>query len=134
MVDLLKDFNERQFHLKTETYQLIGACMEIHKILGKGLLEVVYKDAMEIEFKTKSIQFDREKKFEIRYKDVLLNHFFYSDFVAFDKIIIEVKAQRNGIGEENEKQLINYLAIAKYKVGLLINFGEDSLVYKRIVL
>ncbi len=134
MVDLLKDFNEKKFLYKDETYKVIGACMEVHKILGKGLLEVVYKDAMEIEFGAKSIPYQREKKFEIKYKDVLLNHCFYSDFVAFDKIIVEIKAQKNGIGEENEKQLINYLAIAKFKVGLLINFGEDSLVYKRIAL
>ena len=134
MADLLKDYREKQFLYKQETYEVVGSCMEVHKCLGKGLLEVVYKDAIEIELKSRMISFVREKRFEIRYKTVLLNHFFFADFVVFDKIVLEIKATQKGFSEEYEKQLINYLAISELKVGLLVNFGESSLKYKRIVL
>ena len=74
--------------------------MEVHRILGKGLLEIVYKDAIEIEFKCKNIPFEREKKYEVEYKGIILPHFFYADFVVFDKIILEVKS-RKGIVDEH---------------------------------
>ncbi len=74
--------------------------MEVHRILGKGLLEIVYKDAIEIEFKSKNIPFEREKKYEVEYKGIILPHFFYADFVVFDKIILEVKS-RKGIVDEH---------------------------------
>lgn len=107
--------------------------MEVHKILGKGLLEIVYKDALEIEFNNQNIQFEREKKFDVEYKGATLYHNFYADFVVFDKIILEVKAQ-NGLVEEHYKQTLNYLAISKMKLALLINFGNDSLNYNRVIL
>jgi GxxExxY protein len=78
-------------------------------------------------------EFEREKKYEVNYKGNLLKHNFYADFVVFDKIILEVKAQ-NGIVEDHFKQTLNYLAISKMKLALLINFGNDSLQFNRIVL
>ncbi len=63
------------FPLKEETYEIIGICMEVHRILGKGLLEVVYKDAIEHELKLADIKYDREKKYEIEYKGIILPHF-----------------------------------------------------------
>lgn len=107
--------------------------MEVHKQLGKGFLEIVYKDALEIEFKLQGIPFVREQKFEITYKGNKLNRFYVTDFVAFDSIILEVKAQEFVI-DENYKQVINYLAVSKQKLGLIINFGEDSLKFKRVAL
>jgi len=121
------------FPRKEDTYKIIGACMEVHKQLGKGFLEIVYKDALEIEFKLKGIPFVREQKFEITYKGNKLNRFYVADFVAFDSIILEVKAQEFVI-DENYKQVINYLAVSKQKLGLIINFGEDSLKFKRVAL
>ncbi len=107
--------------------------MEVHRILGKGLLEIVYKDAIEYEFKTKIIPYEREKKFEVEYKGIILPHYFFSDFVVFDKIILEVKS-RKGIVEEHYSWVINYLGISKCPLGLIINFGENSLVTKRVIL
>lgn len=75
-----------------------------------------------------------KKKIEVKYKNVLLHHCFYSDFIAYDKVIVEVKATQKGFAEEHEKQLINYLAVSKCRVGLLINFGTKALEYKRIIL
>jgi GxxExxY protein len=107
--------------------------MEIHSVLGKGFSEIVYKDAFEYEFKKNNIFYEREKEYLVNYKDVILPHKFYADFVVYDKIILEVKSKR-GVVEEHYSQVLNYLAISKLEVGLLVNFHEKSLDYKRIVL
>lgn len=75
-----------------ETYIIIGICFEVHKNLGKGFNEIVYKDAIEYELKQKNILYQREKKFEIQYKNITLSHSYTADFVVFDKIILEIKA------------------------------------------
>jgi GxxExxY protein len=118
---------------KDEVFEIIGICMEIHNELGKGFNEVVYKDAMEHEFRSRKIYYEREKKFKIKYKDIFLDRTYDADFVYDDKIILEVKAQQNVI-QEHFKQTINYLAVSKLNLGLIINFGEDSLKFKRVVL
>ena len=117
----------------SETYDIIGACMEVHNELGKGFSEVLYGDALELEFMDKDIIFTREKKYNITYKGNLLPHKYKVDFVVNDKIILEIKAIKILI-ESHIKQTLNYLAASKLKVGLLVNFGEDSLKYKRIIL
>ena len=132
-MDLLEKYDNKKYPYQSESFKVIGACMEVHKVLGKGLLEIVYKDALEIEFNRQNIEFEREKKYEVNYKGNLLKHNFYADFVVFDKIILEVKAQ-SGIVEDHFKQTLNYLAISKMKLALLINFGNDSLQFNRIVL
>ncbi|RLD78783.1 MAG: GxxExxY protein, partial [Bacteroidetes bacterium] len=95
--------------------------------------EIVYKDAIEYEFKLKKIPYTREKKYEVGYKDTILPHPFFADFVVFDKIILEVKAQK-GIVDDHYKWVINYLGISGCPLGLIVNFGEDSLVTKRVIL
>ncbi len=124
--------NEEHFPLKDETHTIIGICMEVHRILGKGLLEIVYNDALEYEFKIKAIAFEREKEYPIQYKDITLPHKFFADFIVYGSIILEVKAQKNLI-EDHYNQMINYLAISDSKVGLLVNFGESSLKFKRVI-
>jgi len=123
----------KEFIYKDETYKTIGVCMEVHKQLGKGFLEIVYKDAIEYEFKCENYSYEREKIFLINYKDIILSHKFFADFVVFDKIILEIKSC-NGIVDEFIARTINYLAASKLKVGLIVNFGKDSLEYKRIIL
>lgn len=120
-------------YLKEETYKIIGLCMEVHKILGKGHSEVVYKDAVEYEFKINGIPYEREKTYRIAYKDIFLQRKYDADFVVFDKIIFEVKAISN-LTISDIKQTLNYLACSTNKLGLLVNFGEDSLKYKRVIL
>ncbi len=67
---------------KEEAFKIIGVCMEVHRILGKGLLEIVYKDALEYEFKKRGIPYEREKEYPVKYKDVILPHSFNADFVV----------------------------------------------------
>lgn len=118
---------------KAESYQLIGLCMEVHRELGKGHDEVVYKDALEFECKQNQIPLSREKKYSIRYKTIILPHTYRADFVVFDTILLEAKAVEH-LTDSHVKQVLNYLAASKLRLGLLVNFGEDSLVYKRVVL
>ena len=79
------------FLCKDKTYQIIGVLFEVHKNLGKGFSEIVYKDAIEFEFQQANIPYEREKEYVVNYKNTLLKHKFYADFVVFDAIILEIK-------------------------------------------
>ncbi len=127
-----KTFSEEDFPLQQETYDIIGVCMEAHRVLGRGFLEIVYKDAIEYEFRQHQYFYEREKEFRIQYKEIILPHKFFADFVVFNEIVLEVKAQQ-GIADEHYKLLLNYLAVSKCKIGLLVNFGEESLKWKRVI-
>src|SRR5207244_1880554 len=118
---------------KKEVFQLVGFCMEIHRELGKGHDEVIYKDAFVRELSLANVPFAREKKYEINYKGVILPHFYYADFVDWDKILFEAKAV-DLLTETHVKQVLNYPAASKLRLGLLVNFGGDSLEWKRVVL
>lgn len=107
--------------------------MDVHRHLGKGLLEIVYKDALEHEFNLNNINYSREKEYAITYKGVTLSHKFYADFIIEDKIILEIKCCKN-FADEHFSQVTNYLAISKCAVGLIVNFGTDSLQTKRLKL
>ena len=107
--------------------------MEIHRLLGRGLSEIVYKDAFEYEFKNEQIVFEREKEYLVNYKGTVLRHRFFADFVVYDKIVLEIKCKK-GIIDEHYTQVLNYLAISKLQLGLIINFHEKSLEHKRIVM
>ncbi len=117
---------------KEESYKIIGLCMEVHNNLGKGFLEIVYKDALEYEFRNANILFEREKEYTVRYKDIILPHKFYADFVVFDKIILEIKGI-SCIANEHIAQTLNYLKVSNNKLGLIVNFGQLSLQHKRIL-
>ena len=118
---------------REETHRLIGRCMEIHRELGRGHDEIVYRDAMVVELSRAGIPFEREKRFQVTYKGALLRHPYFADFVVWDRIIFEAKAVER-IGEAHTKQVLNYLAASRLRVGLLVNFGADSLDWKRVVL
>ncbi|MCB0517447.1 MAG: GxxExxY protein [Lewinellaceae bacterium] len=121
-----------KFLFEEETYSIIGICMEIHSILGPGLKEIVYKDAMEYEFNLQNIPYEREKKFEVHYKNIILPHNFYADFVAYDNIILEVKAC-NEIIDDHITQALNYISIAQSRLSLILNFGAQSFQKKRVI-
>lgn len=127
----MKEFTSQDYPHQDLIYKLIGIAMEVHRILGYGFAEIVYKDALEEEFKRHNINYEREKKYEVEYKGLILKHHYFADFVIEDSVILEVKAQV-GIHEEAVPQVINYLAVSKLSVGLILNFAEGSLRYKRL--
>lgn len=106
--------------------------MDVHNNLGAGFLEVVYKDALEIEFQRAGISYEREKEYTVQYKGVILRHNFFADFVLLDSIILEVKGM-SGIANEHVAQALNYLKVSGNRLALLVNFGELKLNYRRIV-
>ena len=101
---------------REETHQLIGFCMEIHRELGKGYDEVIYKDALVVDLNRDKIAFARENKYEVKYKGVVLPHSYRADFVIRNKILFEAKAVEQ-LTEAHVKQVLNYLAAAKLRLG-----------------
>ena len=117
---------------KEESYKIIGACMEVHRELGMGFKEIIYKDALEIEFQQLNIPYQREKLYQVEYKGKILPRRYPADFVVYDSIILEVKATPFIINNF-VLQTRNYLKASGIKLGIIANFGEKSFVSKRIV-
>ena len=103
------------------TYAIIGACMEVHRVLGAGFLEAVYQEALCREFAARSVPVKREVPLGIDYKGQLLACTYKADFVCFDQVIVELKALDSLSGTE-ESQIINYLKATGLPIGLLVNF------------
>lgn len=115
---------------KDESFQIMGILFDVHNNLGGGFSEIVYKDAIEYELKKLNIPFEREKEYNVQYKDIILNHKFYADFVIYDTIILELKSCEK-LDSKHIAQCINYLRVS---LAILANFNNKSLEYKRIVL
>ena len=127
----MSDTNQ-YYYKKNENYEIVGFCMEVHRILGPGLLEIVYKDALEIEFKSNNIPYEREKQYNVEYKEIILQHKFYADFVVYDDIILEVKSVKE-ISNDHLAQTLNYMKLADTPIGIIANFQNKSLVHKRLI-
>jgi GxxExxY protein len=118
---------------RDECYQIVGCCMEVHKRLGCGLKEAVCREALEREFADNALNFEREKRLKIKYKGIFLKKEYSPDFGCFDKIVLELKAVSE-LTDIHQCQVFNYLKASKLRLGLLVNFGETSLQFKRFVL
>jgi len=115
-----------------ECFKINGAIFEVHKELGPGLMEKVYQEALEKELILQGIPFEREKSFTIMYKGEALEQKYIADFVIYDKIVVELKAV-DELLPVHTAQVINYLAITGYKLGLLVNFNAEKITPERIV-
>ncbi len=122
-----------EYLFKNETYKIIGVLLEVHKSLGKGFAEIVYKDAIEYEFQQLGISYEREKEYQVNYKETTLKHKFYADFVVFGNIILEIKTV-SMLDNTHISQCMNYLKVSGNELALLVNFNKVSLEHKRIVL
>ncbi len=116
---------------KEESYKIIGAAMEVHRLLGCGFVEPVYQEALEKEFTLRGIPFEREKELGINYKGYTLTKTFRADFICYDKIILELKAVKE-FTDEHYAQIYNYLRASGMDLGLLINFGTASIEFQRV--
>lgn len=106
--------------------------MLVHKNLGAGFLESVYQEALEKEFDAQKLNFDSKRKLQVYYNWLPLKKYFIADFICFDKIVVEIKAA-SFLHKDFEAQTINYLKSTNFSVGLLINFGQSSLTWKRFI-
>ena len=117
---------------KEESYKIIGSCLTVFNKLGSGFLESVYQEALEIQFKQDNIPFEKEKRLRIKFDKIQLDKFFKADYVCFNSIIVELKATPF-IHANDIAQVLNYLRATGMRLGILVNFGENSLIYKRIL-
>ncbi len=115
-----------------ESYDIIGAAMKVHNTLGCGFTEKVYQDALAVEFSKSEIPFQREVELHAVYNGVTLSASFIPDFICYNKIIVELKAVRE-LDDIHRSQAYNYAKVANYELALLINFGESSLAFERLV-
>ncbi|MCQ3973385.1 MAG: GxxExxY protein [Anaerolineae bacterium] len=116
---------------KELAYAIVGAAMEVHRLLGPGFLEAVYQAALAHEFTLRNIPFEQFKKLPVTYKGVLVGDY-EADFVVANQIILEIKAAST-LHPKHEAQAINYLAVTGFRLAILLNFGADSLQHKRLV-
>lgn len=116
-----------------QTFAIIGAAMEVHSQLGKGYLEAVYQEAMMLELTARNIPFIVQPQLHIVYKGKQLSKYYVPDFVAFEGIPIELKAHAEQLCKADLKQILNSLRVCNSAVGLLFNFGRESLDYRRIM-
>lgn len=127
------DGSTNELLYKDECFQLVGFCMDVHRELGPGQNEILYKDAFVVDLTRANVPFIREQKFEASYKGVVLPHHYFADFVIAGKILFEAKAVER-LTDAHFRQTLNYLAISKLRLGLLVNFGGPSLEWKRVIL
>jgi len=113
------------------TRNIIGAAMEVHRHLGSGFLESVYEQSLAIELQLRNIIYERQKPLDILYKGKLAKQFI-CDLLIESKVLVELQATKN-LTSVDETQLLNYLKATGTKVGLLLNFGESSLKFRRLV-
>ena len=119
---------------KEDSYKIVGAAMEVYNQLGHGFLEAVYQEALEREFNSRGIPYEREKELIIFYKGEPLEQTYKADFICYEDIIVELKAVAM-LQDSHRSQVYNYLRATKNKLGLLINFGNsDALEWERKVL
>jgi GxxExxY protein len=121
-----------QMIFKEEVYQIIGSAIEVHNKLGCGFLEPVYQEAFNIELAERHIPARPQVELKIEYKGHKLEKSYIADYVIFEKIIVEIKAIEN-LTKREESQILNYLKATGFELGLLINFGAQSLQWKRMV-
>lgn len=112
------------------TYLIIGAAMEVHKVLGSGFLEAVYQKALEHELKSRSIPFEAQVRLPVCYKGELVGDYI-ANFLIDGRIIVEIKAVSK-MNDAHLAQTIHYLTATNNEIGLLINFGATSLEHRRV--
>jgi len=119
---------------KEEAYAIVGAAMEVYNQLGNGFLEAVYQEALSVEFGFRGIPFTEQQFLQISYKQQPLKQHYLADYLAYDKIIVEIKAIRQ-LGANEDAQVLNYLKATGFRLGILLNFGASHrLQWRRLVL
>ena len=116
-----------------ETYRILGAAMEVHRVLGCGFLERVYHEALKVEFRQQGVPFRHEPELPIEYKGEALDCTYRADFICYDSVLLELKALAE-ITSREQSQVINYLKATGLERALILNFGTPRLTYKRMIL
>ena len=123
---------KKELLYRNEVYDIVNCAIEVHRELGPGFLEAVYQEALEIEFGLQDLPFEREKRLNIYFKGRKLSKRYRADFFCFDKIIVEIKAV-SSVPKDTTAQILHYLKGTKCRVGVLLNFGQPKLEFKRYI-
>jgi GxxExxY protein len=124
--------NTNELLLKDEVYQIVGCAMEVLNEIGHGLNEKIYENGLTVEFKIRGIAFDQQHRFEVLYKGQRVGEFI-PDLIAYESVIVDAKVI-DRITDLERGKMLNYLRIAKLRVGLILNFEHPKLEWERIVL
>ena len=111
------------------TRTIIGAGMKVHRVLGPGFLESIYKNALAIELRAGGVLVEREVRFKVHYEGSVVGEYSADMFVE-RSVVVEVKAIR-ALAPKDEMQLVQYLTGTTLDVGLLLNFGGESMQVRR---
>lgn len=118
-----------QSYLTDLTYKINGACIEVHKIMGAGLLESVYHKCLEEEFKLRNINYKSELRVPLVYKEREINCDFFCDFLIEDQIVLEIKSV-SSLSEIHRAQVLNYINLLRKPKGILVNFNVKNLYHQ----
>ena len=119
---------------RQESYDVVGAAMEVYREKGHGFVEPVYQDCLEIELRHRGMAFTSQQEITLTYRGEILRHRYVPDLVCHGKIIVELKAVKD-LADEHRAQVLNYLRATGQRLGLLLNFGHHpGLQWERIVL
>ena len=114
------------------TYAILGCAMEVHKVLGCGFLESAYQEALALEFQSQGVPYRREVSLPLFYEGQALDTVWKADFIAYDAVLIELKVAAQ-LSEAHDAQILHYLKVSGFPVGLLLNLGRTRLEYKRFI-
>ncbi|GAA5482501.1 GxxExxY protein [Haloferula sargassicola] len=126
------DANGRELVLKDEAHAIVGGAMEVHNGLGFGLNEKPYENALVVEFTHRGIPFVQQPRFPVLWRNVKVGEFI-PDLIAFERIVVDTKTIEQ-ITDHERGQMLNYLRITQFPLGLIINFKHRRLQWERIVL
>ena len=112
-----------------DIYEVVGAAMEVHATLGRGMAESIYQESLVVEMQKRGMDVEREKELRLSYKDVLLEKRYFAD-LFYHNVIIELKSVEE-ISSDHRAQLFNYMRITGKHRGILLNFGEKRLRAER---
>ena len=116
---------------KELTFEVIGAAMEVHRLLGSGFLEAVYQKALAYELRARNISFQEQVHLPVIYKGELIGDYI-ADFVIDGKLIVEIKAVSR-LNSAHQAQAMHYLSATGLRLALLLNFGAGSLEHRRVI-
>ena len=115
-----------------QTREIIGCAMEVTNVLGHGFLEKVYENALCVEMRLRGIAYRQQPHYDVLYKNELVGEY-VPDLIVLDSVVVDAKTFDN-ITDHEIGQVLNYLKIAGFQVGLILNFKHAKLQWKRVVL
>lgn len=126
------DTNNGKLLAKEEVFQIVGCAIEVLNVLGHGLLEKPYENALTVEFGLRKVPFRQQPSFDVLYKERKVG-LFVPDLIAFDSVVVDAKVIER-ITDHERGLMLNYLRVTKLRVGVILNFGHAKLEWERIVL